>query len=69
MPNTFSTQAANADVLGDEAQIDGAPAGMPHEIGADGTPRERSDGTTGRETKAAEPKAGEANPGKDIKMP
>jgi hypothetical protein len=54
MPNTFSTQAANADKLGDDAQIDGSPPGMPHEIGADGTPRDRSDRATARENKTPE---------------
>ena len=65
MPNTFSTQAANADVLGDEAQIDSAPAGMTHEIGADGTPRDRYDRPAGRESKGAQAKADEAKAGKD----
>jgi hypothetical protein len=63
MPNTFSTQAANADILGDD---DGSPLGMPHEIGADGTPRDRSDRAAARENKAAEPNSGEAKPRKDI---
>ena len=62
MPNTFSTQAANADILGED---DGSPPGMPHEIGADGTPRDRSDRATARESKPAEPKPGEDKPGKD----
>jgi hypothetical protein len=71
MPKPFSTEAANADVIGSDA-----PAGMPHEIGADGTPRDRSDRTPDNETrggeaktgeaKAGEPKEGEAKPGKDI---
>ncbi len=63
MPNTFSTQAANADILGED---DGSPPGMPHEIGADGTPRDRSDRAAARENKAAETDSGEAKPGKDI---
>jgi hypothetical protein len=62
MPNTFSTQAANADILGED---DGLPPGMPHEIGADGTPRDRSDRAAARESKPVEPKSGEAKPGKD----
>jgi hypothetical protein len=63
MPNAFSTQAANADNLGEDA--DGLLAGMPHEIGADGTPRDRSDRSSARENKAAESAAGEVKPGKD----
>ncbi|HEX9718541.1 MAG TPA: hypothetical protein VGA59_02325 [Ramlibacter sp.] len=68
MANRFTDQAANADVLKDDGQIH-----MPHEIGADGTPRDRSDrtpDTRGGEAKAdqskAEPKEGEAKPGNDI---
>ncbi|HXD41909.1 MAG TPA: hypothetical protein VN649_15185 [Ramlibacter sp.] len=63
MPITLSTQAANADILGDD---DGSPLGMPHEIGADGTPRDRSDRAVARQSKAAESNPGEAKPGKDI---
>jgi hypothetical protein len=62
MPNTFSTQAANADKLGDD---DGSPPGMPHEIGADGTPRDRSDRATARENKTTESNPDAAKPGKD----
>jgi len=51
MPNAFSTQAANADILGDD---DGSPPGMPHEIGADGTPRDRSDRAAARKSEPAE---------------
>jgi hypothetical protein len=62
MPNTFSTLAANADQLADD---DGSPLGMPHEIGADGTPRDRSDRATARESKKAESNPDAAKPGKD----
>jgi hypothetical protein len=62
MPNTFSTQAANADQLSED---DGSPPGMPHEIGADGTPRDRSDRATARENMTVESNPGEAKPGKD----
>jgi hypothetical protein len=40
MPIRFSTQAANADHMGTDAD---APAAMPDALGADGTPRDRSD--------------------------
>jgi hypothetical protein len=69
MPNRFTNQAANADVMKDDGQIE-----MPNEIGADGTPRDRSDHTPetrgaeakADEAKAGQPKEGEAKPGKDI---
>lgn len=76
MPNQFSTQAANADVMGQDAQTNGTSEGMTHAIGADGTPRDRSDRTPEREArggeakadeaKDAEPRESEAKPGKDI---
>lgn len=80
MPNQFSNQAANADVMGEEAQAKGATEGMSPEIGADGTPRDRAD-RTAQETKGGRANAGnakggdakagvskeeEAKPGKDI---
>jgi hypothetical protein len=46
MPTRFSTEAANADVMGEDAPPDGAAGGMPKAQGA-GTPRERS-GPPGR---------------------
>jgi hypothetical protein len=68
MPNRFTNKAANADVMKDDGQID-----MPNEIGADGTPRDRSDRTPDTrgdakagEGKPAETKEGEAKPGKDM---
>jgi hypothetical protein len=71
MATQFSTEAANADVMGEDAQTPGAPQGMPHAIGADGTPRDPSDRTPEREkrggdAKADEGKSGKAKPGKDI---
>jgi hypothetical protein len=73
MPNQFSNQAANADVMGEDA---GASEGMTHAIGADGTPRDRSErapepdrkggDAKADEAKPAEPKAEEGKPGKDI---
>ena len=65
MPIRFSTQAANADILGDEAETTGAPEGMPQAVGADGTPRDRSDRKPEREGRPPEAK-GEAKPGTDI---
>jgi hypothetical protein len=73
MATQFSTEAANADVMGEDAQTPGVPAGMPHAIGADGTPRDRSDrtpetkggGAKADEPKAGKPKEGEAKPRKD----
>jgi hypothetical protein len=76
MATQFSTEAANADVMGEDGQTPGVPAGMPHAIGADGTPRDRSDRAPESATKGGDPKAdqtkagetkeGEAKPGKDI---
>ena len=76
MPTQFSTEAANADFMGENAQPAGASKEMPHPTGADGKPRDRLDrtpqrGGRGREVKADEAKAGEpeeveARPGKDI---
>ncbi len=65
MPIRFSTQAANADVLGDDAELSGTPEGMPQAVGADGTPRGRADGKPEFEREAAANK-GDAKPGKDI---
>jgi len=65
MPIRFSTEAANADILGEDTAIPGVPEGMPQAVGTDGTPRDRSDRTGPRESKA-DASAGEAKPGKDI---
>lgn len=65
MPIRFSTQAANADILGDDTDTTGTPDGMPQAVGADGTPRGRSDRKPEREGRSPEAK-GEAKPGKDI---
>jgi hypothetical protein len=74
MPTRFSTEAANADSMGDDTDATtGAPKGMPDEVGADGTPRDRSDRGSGRgqaeEGGTREPRDGEARPGKDINAP
>jgi hypothetical protein len=65
MPIRFSTQAANADILGDDAETTGAPEGMPQAVGADGTPRDRSDRKPERHSRSPEAE-GEVKPGKDI---
>lgn len=73
MPRRFSTEAANADVMGEDTPAEGAPEGMPSAIGADGTPRDRSDrpprrsrkGETQADEGKVEPKDGEAKPGQD----
>jgi hypothetical protein len=66
MPIRFSTQAANADILGDDTETTGAPDGMPQAVGADGTPWDRSDRKPQREGRSSEAKDDEAKPGKDI---
>jgi len=65
MPIRFSTQAANADILGDDAETTAVPEGMPQAVGADGTLRDRADRKPEREGRPPEAK-GEAKPGKDI---
>jgi hypothetical protein len=60
MPIRFSTEAANADFLRDDAETMGAS-----EVGADGTPREPSERKPKRESRAPEAKS-EAKPGKDV---
>lgn len=65
MPIRFSTQAANADILGEDAETTGVPDGMPQAVGADGTPRDRSDRKAEREGRPPETRD-QAKPGKDI---
>jgi hypothetical protein len=63
MPIRFSTQAANADFLVDDAETAGASEGIPQAV-ADGTPR----GPFERKPESRLPEAkGKAKPGKDIK--
>jgi hypothetical protein len=79
MPNQFSNQAANADVMGEDAQSNASPEGMTHAVGADGTPRDRSERASqgqnkggeakAEEAKTVEPKQSDAKPGKDINAP
>jgi hypothetical protein len=68
MPIRFSTEAANADILGDDTEASGKPEGMPKAVGADGTPR---DGADRPQERGNSPPAGdnEAKPGKDINAP
>ncbi len=66
MPIRFSTEAANADVLGED-HTPGATPEMPRAVGADGTPRDRGD--RGDRSTKAERESGEAKPGKDINAP
>lgn len=65
MPIRFSTQAANADILGDDAETTGVPEGMPRGLGADGTPRDRSARRPQRQSRSPDAQ-GEVKPGKDI---
>jgi hypothetical protein len=73
MPIRFSTQAANADHIRVESEP-GVPEGMPDDVGADGTPRDRSDRTTRREPRGGaareeQTRDAPAKPGKDINAP
>jgi hypothetical protein len=65
MPIRFSTEAANADVIGEDADSKDKPEGMSGALGADGTPRDRFERSPKRDGKPDE-QAGEAKPGKDI---
>lgn len=72
MPIRFSTQAANADHIRIDAEP-GVPEGMPDEVGADGTPRDRSDRTQreprGGAARDKQDTNAPAKPGKDINAP
>ena len=63
MPIRFSTEAANADFMRDDAETAGASEGVPQ--GADGAPREPSARKPEREIRPPEAKS-EAKPGKDV---
>lgn len=66
MNRRFSTQAANADVLGDDTPSN-MPDGMPEAVGADGTHRDRrSDRAAKPEGKSDRSPGTEVKPGKDI---
>ena len=60
MPNRFSTQAANADAMNETPN---ASEGLTNEIGADGTPRDRSDRQSQPDKKGGDAKAGQAKGG------
>ena len=59
MPNRFSTEAANADAMGEDPA---AFEGLTDEIGADGTPRDRSDRSSQGERQGGTAKSGESKP-------
>ena len=70
MPMRFSTQAANADILGDDAENKTRPEGAPQPA-ADDAQRGRGDRAAPRAAGAGENRSGgaedgEAKPGKDI---
>ena len=57
MPIRFSTEAANADFVGDVADNNMVPEGTPNAAGVDRKPKPKVDDDA---------KSGEAKPGKDI---
>jgi hypothetical protein len=61
MPIRFSTEAANADKMADDDRASSPQEGLPKAVGADGTPRDKSD-----RKPEGDSTAGEAKPGKDI---
>jgi hypothetical protein len=69
MPIRFSTEAANADVLGEDADTGGTPQGMPKAVGADGTTRPHFSRSTPRGSSSSDSPGSEAKPGKDINAP
>ncbi|GEM_PF-2032653 len=60
----FSTQAANADVLGDDGN-NATPEGMSDTVGADGTPRDRADRKPGPQARPGQSPDADAEPGED----
>ena len=66
MPIRFSTEAANADVLGDDADGGAAPEGMPKPAGADARRRQRFSRSQQAERSADAASADQAKPGVDI---
>lgn len=66
MPIRFSTEAANADILGDDADTGGAPQGTPKAVGADGIARQRFTRSDQRERTCADAPTGEVKPGNNI---
>ena len=71
MPIRFSTEAANADHMGTDAEA-GTQQGMP-DVGADGTPRDRGDRSPQREPRSGAQggpdKTGARKPRNDINAP
>ena len=67
MPIRFSTQAANADFLRDDAETAGASEGMPQDVSAGGTTRTPFERKPERESRPTP--EGEAKPGKDADKP
>jgi hypothetical protein len=65
MPIRFSTEAANADVLGDDTDTAGAP-GVPKAMGADSRARQRFSRSQQGERATDLAPASQAKPGKDI---
>jgi hypothetical protein len=68
MNKQFSTQAANADILGDDTP-NATTEGMSDAVGADGTPRDRADRRQKPQPPNAAAPEGDAKPGKDINAP
>ena len=66
MPIRFSTEAANADVLGEDTDTNEMPDGMHKAVGADGTPRQRFSRSLQRDRKADDAPNEDGKPGKDI---
>jgi hypothetical protein len=66
MPIRFSTEAANADVLGEDPTPGSATQDTPSAVGADGTARDRADRSHARDSRPLKRESGEAKPGKDI---
>ena len=62
MPIRFPTEAASDPGM----QKPAAPDAPPPEVGADGTPRGRADGTPEPPDKRRDSRTGDAKPGKDI---
>jgi hypothetical protein len=69
MPIRFSTEAANADVLGEDTKIGGTPEATPRGNGAGRTPPDRFERPPKPEGKAGEAPVGDVKPGKQIGAP
>ncbi len=68
MPTRFSTEAANADVMGEDPQPSSATEGKPPGP-APGESGDRSGSADAKDSKRRDPKEAEAKPGKDINAP